>query len=160
MRPYSKTQIILHWAMALLIVAQFVLHDGIAAAWRAFRRGQEVTFDPLVAAHVFGGIAILALVVWRLVIRARQGAVAPVAGTSPLMAKAMHWGHLALYAVVALAGVSGLAAWFGEVELAGELHETLKPVILVLVGGHVAAALYHQFYLKDGLMQRMSLRQR
>lgn len=160
MRPYSKTQIILHWAVALLIVSQFVLNDGIAAAWRAFRRGQEVTFDPLVAAHVFGGIAILVLVVWRLVIRARQGAVAPVAGTSPMMARVAHWGHIALYAAMVLAGVSGLTAWFGEVLIAGEVHEWLKPVILVLVGGHVAAALYHQFYLKDGLMRRMSLRQR
>lgn len=158
MRPYSKTQIILHWAVALLIVAQFVLNDGIAAAWRAFRRGQEVTFDPLVAAHVFGGIAILALVVWRLGIRARQGAVAPVEGTSPLMAQVAHWGHIALYGVMVLAAVTGLTAWFGEILIAGELHEWLKPVILVLVGGHVAAAIYHQFYLKDGLMRRMSLR--
>lgn len=158
MRPYSKTQIILHWAVALLIVAQFVFHESIAAAWSAFRKGQEVVFDPLVAAHVFGGIAILALVLWRLVIRARQGAVAPVAGTSPRMAQITHWGHLALYAVIVLAGVSGLTAWFGEVLIAGEVHETLKPVILVLVGGHVAASLYHQFYLKDGLMRRMSLR--
>lgn len=158
MRPYSKTQIILHWLVALLIVVQFALHDGIAAAWRAFRRGQEVPFDPLVAAHVFGGIAILALVTWRVVIRARQGTVAPVAGTSPLMAQAVRWGHIALYAAMVLTGVSGLTAWFGEVLIAGEVHELLKPVILALVGGHIAAAIYHQFYLKDGLMRRMSLR--
>lgn len=158
MRPYSKTQIVLHWAVALLIVGQFVFHEYIAAAWRAFRQGQDVVFHPLIAAHVFGGIAILALVLWRMVLRARQGAVAPVAGTSPLMARAAHWGHIALYAVIALAGLSGLTAWFGEVMIAGELHETLKPVILVLVGGHILASLYHQFYLKDGLMRRMSLR--
>jgi cytochrome b561 len=158
MRPYSKTQIILHWVVALLIVAQFVFHESIVAAWSAFREGQAVVFDPLVAAHVFGGIAILALVLWRLVIRVQKGAVPPVAGTSPRMAVVASLGHIALYGAIVLAGVSGLAAWFGEVVIAGELHETLKPVILVLVGGHIAAALYHQFYLKDGLMQRMSLR--
>ncbi|RUS58721.1 cytochrome B [Pseudorhodobacter sp. E13] len=158
MRPYSRTQILLHWAVALLIAAQFVFHESIADAWRAFRRGQEVVFDPLVAGHVFGGIAVLLLVVWRLVIRARAGAVPPVAGTSPRMALIAHLGHIALYGVMILAALSGLAAWFGEVELAGELHETLKPVILILVAGHIAASLYHQFYLKDGLMRRMSLR--
>jgi cytochrome b561 len=160
MHPYSKTQIILHWAVALLIVAQFVLNDAIGSAWRAFRQGQDVTFDPLVAAHVFGGIAILVLVGWRLIIRARQGAVAPVVGTSPMMVKVAHWGHIAMYAAMVPVGVSGLAAWFGEVLIAGEIHELLKPVILALVGGHVVAALYHQFYLKDGLMRRMSLRNR
>lgn len=158
MRPYSKTQIILHWAVALLIVAQFVFHESIAGAWDGFLEGKPVVFDPLVAAHVFGGIAILLLVVWRLVLRARQGAVQPVAGTSAKMALFAHLGHLALYAVMVLAALSGMAAWFGEIELAGELHETLKPVILLLVGGHVAAAIYHQFYVKDGLMRRMSLR--
>lgn len=159
MHPYSKTQILLHWAVALLIAAQFLFHDSIAGAWQAFRQGQEIAFDPLVAAHVFGGIAILLLVLWRLVIRMRQGVVAAVAGTSPRMARIAHLGHVALYGVMLLAAVSGLAAWFGEVTLAGELHETLKPVILILVAGHIAASLYHQFYLKDGLMRRMSLRQ-
>lgn len=158
MRPYSRLQILLHWGVALLVAAQFVFHESIAAAWDTFRRGEAVTFDPLVAAHVFGGTAILALVAWRLVIRARQGAVVPVAGTSPRMAHVTHLGHLALYAAMVLAGLSGLTAWFGEVLLAGEVHELLKPVILVLVGGHIAASLYHQFYLKDGLMRRMSLR--
>lgn len=158
MRPYSRAQIILHWAVALLIAAQFVFHEAIAGAWRAFRQGQQVEFDPLVAAHVFGGIAIFVLVVWRLVIRARQGAVAPVAGTSARMAQIAHLGHLALYGVMVLLALSGLAAWFGELELAGEVHETLKPVILLLVAGHVAASLFHQFYLKGGLMRRMSLR--
>jgi cytochrome b561 len=158
MRPYTKTQVILHWAVALLIVIQFVFHESIAGAWDGYLEGKPVVFDPLVAGHVFGGIAILLLVVWRLVIRARQGAVEPVAGTSPQMALFAHLGHLALYAALVLAGLSGLTAWFAEIEFAAEIHGLLKIAILVLVGGHVAAAIYHQFYLKDGLMQRMSWR--
>lgn len=157
MRPYSKTQIILHWAVALLVVAQFVFHESIAAAWDGFLEGKPGGFDPLVFSHVLGGGLILALVVWRMVMRRRQGAVAPVAGTSPFMARVTHWGHLALYGVLVLAAFSGMAAWFGGVHQAAEVHELLKIVILVLVGGHFAAALFHQFYLKDKLLQRMSL---
>ncbi len=158
MRPYSKTQIILHWVVALLVVLQFVLHEGIAGAWDGFLDGRPVVFDPLVLAHVAGGGLILLLVVWRVVARRRQGDVAPVAGTSPFMARVTHLGHLALYGVLVLMALSGMGAWFGEVELAAEVHSLLRIVILALVAGHTAAALYHQFYLKDGLLRRMSLR--
>ena len=158
MRPYSKTQIILHWAVALLIGLQFLQSDYIGAAWRATKRGQEVAFDPLVLAHVAGGVLVLVLMLWRLVIALRSGPVAVVAGTTPMMAlaaKAAHWG---LYLVMVLTAVSGLGAWFGMIELAGEVYEILTSAIIALVGLHVAAAIYHQFYLKDGLMLRMSLR--
>lgn len=155
MRPYSKTQIILHWVVALLVVAQFVFHDAIAAAWDAFVDGRATAFDPMVAAHVFGGGAILLLVVWRMVIRAKQGPVAAVAGTSPMMARVTHLGHLALYAVLVLMAFSGMGAWFGGVKTAADVHGLLKLAVLALVGGHFLAALYHQFVLKDGLLSRM-----
>jgi cytochrome b561 len=51
--------------------------------------------------------------------------------------------------------ITGMAAWFGGVLQAGELHGTVKPVIIVLVGLHIAAALYHHFIKKDGLLLRM-----
>ena len=31
----------------------------------------------------------------------------------------------------------------------------MKPVTIILVAVHVVAALWHQFYLKDGLLLRM-----
>lgn len=158
MRPYSKTQIILHWVVALLVVLQFVFNESIEDAWDGFLKGRPVVFDPLVFAHVAGGGAILVLVIWRMMMRRRQGAVAPVSGTSPFMARVTHLGHFALYGVLVLMALSGMSAWFGEVELAADVHGLLRIVTLALVGGHTAAALYHQFYLKDGLLQRMSLR--
>ena len=60
-----------------------------------------------------------------------------------------------LYAIMNVAPITGMAAWFGGVLQAGELHGTVKPVIIVLVGLHIAAALYHQFIKKDGLLLRM-----
>ena len=60
-----------------------------------------------------------------------------------------------LGAVMVLAPVSGLVAWYGGVEAAAEVHELFKPALILLVLGHVAAALYHQFILKDGLLLRM-----
>ena len=48
-----------------------------------------------------------------------------------------------------------MAAWFGGIDPAAEVHEVLRIVLLALVGAHVLAALWHQFWLKDGLMLRM-----
>lgn len=158
MRPYSKTQIVLHWVVAVLIGLQFLQSDYIGAAWRAARRGQEVAFDPLVLAHVAGGVLVLVLVLWRVWIVSRNGPAQEVAGTTAIMALASKVTHGGLYLVMVLTSVSGLAAWFGMIELAGEAHEILTSIIIALVGLHVAGAVYHQFYLKDGLMRRMSLR--
>ena len=47
------------------------------------------------------------------------------------------------------------AAWFGGVDLAAQGHNVLKIVLLALVALHVLGALYHQFVLKDGLINRM-----
>jgi cytochrome b561 len=68
---------------------------------------------------------------------------------------AAHLAHLALYALMILMPLSGLAAWFGRVEVAGEVHEALRLALLGLIALHVLAALWHQFWLKDGLLQRM-----
>ena len=152
---YSRTQILLHWAVALLIIPQFILNDGINAAWRAIQRGNEVVADPLVAFHVFGGIAILALVVWRLVLRAWRGAPPPPASESALMVRAADIGHWAIYAVLIALPLSGLMAWFGGVAIMADAHEVITNALLAVVGLHIAAALWHQFWLKDGLLQRM-----
>jgi cytochrome b561 len=42
--------------------------------------------------------------------------------------------------------------------LAHEAHDIFANLLLLTIALHAAAALYHQFILKDGLMSRMSLR--
>ncbi|MEZ5723005.1 MAG: hypothetical protein R3D59_16495 [Paracoccaceae bacterium] len=74
-KGYTLTQIALHWVVFLLVALQFILHDGISAAWRSFVR--EGTFEPsaLVFSHIAFGILILLLVVWRMAIsKAKRGA--------------------------------------------------------------------------------------
>jgi cytochrome b561 len=154
-KGYSAAQIALHWIVAGLIVLQFVLHEPIAEAWDKFRDGVETAFNPVVALHVFGGIAVLLFALWRLVLRQTRGVPpAPAEEPAPLRLAA-HVGHLALYALMVLMPVSGAAAWFGGIDTAAEVHEAMKPALLVLVGVHVAAAIWHQVWLKDNLMARM-----
>lgn len=51
--------------------------------------------------------------------------------------------------------VSGGVAWFRANEVAAEAHEVMRATLLALIALPVAESLYHQFVLKDGLMQRM-----
>jgi len=39
--------------------------------------------------------------------------------------------------------------------LAGDVHTFLAWTLLVLIGLHIAAALYHYFVRRDGVLQRM-----
>jgi len=152
---YSRLQIRLHWVIFGLLILQFVFHEWIKEAWEVFEDGGTVVFHPLVAAHVFGGLLILALALWRLQVRMTRGAPPPPAEEDPklqLVAKVVHVG---LYAVLILMPIGGAVAWFGGVELAAEGHEMMKFVLLGLFGLHFVGALYQQFVLKTNIMQRM-----
>ena len=152
---FSAGQIRLHWIVVVLIALQYVLHDSISEAWRAVRRGEEVAFDPMVASHVFGGILVLLLVIWRLAIRARRGAPPPPENEPAILKLAAAGTHLGLYALMVLMPVSGMAAWFGRVDIAGEAHEAMRIVLLALIALHVAGAFYHHFVLKTDVLVRM-----
>lgn len=152
---YSRTQIALHWVIALLIIAQFVLHDPIVAAWKAKVDGLEPEFGLLVAAHVFGGITILLLAIWRISLRFRRGVPALPEKEHPLLKMAAHVTHWSLYALMVLMPLTGLATWFGGSMLADTIHTTLKIPLLLLFLLHVLGALFQQFVLKTNLLQRM-----
>jgi len=152
---YSRAQVVLHWLIAALIILQYVLHEPIAEAWELVEEGREVVFHPLIAQHVFGGLVVLALAIWRLEIRARRGAPPPPEQEHPALKLAAHATHWLFYALMILMPVSGAAAWFGGIELAAEGHEAMKVVLLALFVVHVAGALMHRFVLKTGVMERM-----
>ena len=152
---YSASQIWLHWIVALLIIPQFLLNEPMGDAWEAIERGREVTPNLLVQLHVFGGVLILALVLWRLALRLLRGAPPPPAQEAPALKLLGKLTHALLYLVLAFMVVSGGMAWFGGVEVSAEAHEVLSSLLLLFVGLHVVGALYHQFVLKTNLLARM-----
>lgn len=155
-KGYSRSQIVLHWLTLALIAWQFIGHDAISAAWRSLRQGGSPAFDPLVAGHVAGGIAVLVFAVWRIVLHRRRGAPAPVEGGPAILRPLAKLVHAGLYVAMIALAVTGGMAWFGGIARAAEVHEGLKAVLLGLIALHVAGALWHQFMLRDGLMQRMA----
>jgi cytochrome b561 len=154
-KGYSAAQIGLHWIIAVLIGLQFLFNEPIGEAFEQIEEGAVPAFSLLVWGHIAGGVVILLLVLWRVSLRLSRGVPASPDGTPPLLHMGAAAGHLALYALMLLVPVSGLVAWFGGVEQAAEGHEVMTTLLLIVVGLHVAAALYHQFIRKDHLLLRM-----
>ena len=152
---YSRVQIGLHWVMAALIVVNLVFEDWIKAGWRAIENGGAPVYDAGALAHIGVGVAVLVLALWRLGLRFTRGVPDLPAGMSVRERLVAHLGHGLLYALMIGVPVVGLLAWFGASEDLAELHELGKPAFLLLIAGHLAAALWHQFVRKDGLLMRM-----
>lgn len=164
---YGAVTQLLHWGTAVLI----------ASAWTLGATMEELPRGPARAAgldlHATLGLAVIAAVLARLLWRAANPHPSAGQGLLGLPGRAM---HLALHGVMLAVPLTGLAAqwgrgravsaWFGAVTLSppawlpggrgwGEVHEAAANLLLVLIGLHVAAALFHQLVLRDGLLGRM-----
>ncbi|MGO1232255.1 MAG: cytochrome b [Marinobacter sp.] len=165
---YGTVARALHWGMAVLLLLMLASEVWFEALEHSFSERS------LMAWHQSLGLALFALVVlrglWRWLNRAR---VEPPAHWA-MMARL---GHLALYALMILMPLTGLATSIGEgetvsffgwtlvgygpeiewLEDSGEdLHEALANALWVMIGLHVAAALAHQYMLGDRIMKRMA----
>lgn len=154
---YSASQIVLHWIIAALVVFQLLFGDMIGPAWRAFRRGSEPAAADLLAAHVhvYVGIAVLVLALWRFAIRLARGVPALPAGEGRILVWLARIAHFLLYVFIFGMPVTGMLAWFGMVGPAGAVHETMKPVIILVVVLHAAGALWQHFGARSDVLRRM-----
>lgn len=154
-RRFSPLQILLHWSVALLVVNQFLTDSAVGPAWWALRHNTGKPLTLLALAHIAGGILILALVIWRIVLRATRGVPpAPLAEPRPLRLAGAATHHL-LYLLLLVLPLTGLAAWFGGLRPAASLHETLTTLLLAIIALHVAGAAYQQFVLRSDVLSRM-----
>jgi len=152
---YNRTQIILHWVIAALVVFQFVGHDAIVETYELINKGQDPAIPVLARAHVLLGGLTLILAIWRVVLRLTRGAPDLPAEESAALKMVAKVTHLALYGAIFIMPLSGIGAWFGGQEIAATVHTTFKVVVLISVALHVVGALYQQFVLKTGLLKRM-----
>jgi cytochrome b561 len=175
---YHPVSIILHWVIAIALVAIFCL--GVYMA--------DLPFSPtrlkLYNWHKWAGVSILVLstsrLAWRLARPAPALPGAVVRAMPDWQLKAHHATQIALYTLFFLVPLIGWAytsaagfpvVLFGQFALPDllspdkELAALIKPwhkfsayALAALVLVHVAAALKHQLIDRDGLLRRMSLR--
>jgi cytochrome b561 len=151
-KSYTALQIALHWTIAILIVANYLISDEMGRSLRSQLEGGVVTgFTP--TWHVWAGVAVLVLALIRLAVRLISPEVHAPAET--LMDKAGVWAHWALYALMVAVPALGVLAWFGGVGEAGDVHVVVMNIMMILVLGHAAMALFHQYVLKDHLLLKM-----
>jgi cytochrome b561 len=167
---YGAVAIAIHWITAIAIAG--MLASGLAAANMA----DEAARVTLLRGHAFMGLAVgvltLLRIIWWLAFDRRP---ADAAGLSRGRALASHIVHYGLYAVILVMVSSGIATLIlsgGGAQLVGAaplplpdftlappftVHGMLARVLVVLLIGHIGAALWHQFVRRDRLLARMGL---
>ncbi len=168
---YTPTAKILHWTVVALLIVQFIL------GWTMPHIGRNTQPEILINTHFSIGMVILLVAAVRWIWRLRQGEVEAPKDTpvwQATIARVVHWLLYLLILVVPLLGWIN-ASWRGfpvimfGIEFpkligtrapgwgwTGDVHGLLANyAMLILVGLHVAAGLWHFVVQKDGVLQRM-----
>lgn len=157
---YSLSQRFLHWATVLLVLYNLLLPDGMNAWYRLVRRGGTPSPEQIASAniHAYVGIAILLVTILRLCLRFVQGVPPESADEPAIFRLAARFAHASLYLLLLALPVSGIAAYYFGVQVAGSVHaEALKLILWIVIVAHVLGALVHQFYWKTDVLRRMTV---
>lgn len=169
-RHFNLTARVLHWSMALMILAMLFIGIGMVAS---------LSLRPtLISLHRPLGIAILLLVIVRLINRLRHQPPPLPADLPPVQvfaAKASHWLLYALMFAMPLIGWSMLSAGGYPVTMFGgftlpaiaphnptvyavlrSAHTWLALLLFATVLMHLAAALFHAWVRRDGVFASMA----
>src|SRR5574338_952243 len=165
---HSPLPIALHWITALAILGAFALVLG-----REFA-DEKALRSLLLTGHRSLGLIVLAVTLLRLVARRASAPATEQAGIQARLAGAMHCALYALLAALPLLGWALSSARGHAVTLFGQLtlpalvarnadladrladaHELLAWSLAALVAAHAAAALWHHFVRRDGVLRAM-----
>ena len=152
---YTVLQLSLHWLIVLLVFFQLIFGEDMGRYNYFLRSGQDAT--PLLTGyylHVGVGVLVLVLALFRFGLRLAQGVPPPVPGPA-LQVRAGEALHYFFYFMLIATPITGLLAQYVDMHTFGEIHAANKPIFVLLIVLHVAAALYHHFVLKDSTLRRM-----
>lgn len=145
---YSRLQIRLHWAVALLVAIQLGYHGAVVAAYEASLQTGVFRFSPGVVVHFVVGTAILLAVALRL-------SLPPGRPPRPMGGPGGKVMTTTLYVVLVLQPVTGVIAWGFSASVARALHGLTGQFLTVLVALHVLWVLYDHIIRKSGILQKM-----
>ena len=173
-KRYHPALVTLHWLLALMLIV------ALAMGTFALKTVPNSSPDKIGAlqGHMIAGGLILLLTLVRLVMRLKTTHPAPATTGNALLdrlAPVTHWGLYLLVFLMAgsgiamsvLAGLPGIV--FGGVGSLPVNFDALPPravhgivakLLMLAIGLHIAAALFHQFVRRDGLLTRMGFGRR
>ena len=168
-KRYHRALVLLHWLMAVLL--------GVALAMGTFALKTVPNSSPdkvsALQGHMIAGGLILLLTLVRLIVRLKTAHPAPASTGNALLDRLAPLTHWALYGLVFVMAASGVAlsvlAGLPGIVFGGAgslpvnfdalppraVHGIVARLLMLAIGLHIAAALYHQFVRRDGLLSRM-----
>lgn len=169
---YTLTARALHWLIALMLLGMLSLGFYMQGLPLSPQKLQIYSW------HKWAGITVFMLALLRLAWRVAHRPPPLPAHMGKLFTALAHLGHGLLYALMLAIPISGWlmssamgfqTVWFGLVplpdlldrdrelaKLLAKVHGWLNWTLIVMVTGHVLAAVKHQFWDRDGLLSRMS----
>jgi cytochrome b561 len=173
-QAYAPTARRFHWWTAALVAIQITI--GLTMTYRAgVLKAFDAITNSLYSTHKLLGVAIFFLVLTRLAYRLRHGAPPDEPSLTRWQRIAAHANHWGLYVLLLAVPVLGYIAtsYFGALDAFGLALPVVTPhsedaaagifvlhylgalLILLLVTVHIAAALFHFFIRRDGVLARM-----
>ncbi|HEY4296664.1 MAG TPA: cytochrome b [Paraburkholderia sp.] len=159
----------LHWLVVILVIMQFVI------GWTMPDVHRDTKPAGLIAWHLGVGTSLITVMILRIIWRLTHRP--PAYALSPVLRAVSGVTHFLLYAAlvaVPLLGWINASSRGWDVRLAGivrypslspsgssfghsmgDVHGILAWVLFALICLHVAAALFHRFVLRDGVLHRM-----
>lgn len=170
MTRYNPVLVALHWLMALLIMLGLVFGSLLLDNMPNDLPDKAGAL----AGHMTVGLFIGALLIVRFMIRLKSQKPPHASTGNPLLDRIGALTHWAFYVLIAAMVLSGIATALGAglfpIAFGGSgdlipasmetlpqraLHGVFALMLMLLIALHIAAALYHQLIIKDGLMRRM-----
>lgn len=170
-RRYHTALVILHWLLAAGLILMLLMGT--------FSLDKLPNSSPdkigALQGHMIFGVSIGVLMLMRLVVRVKTDHPAPASTGNALLDKLAPLAHWALYLLVLLMVASGmgtaLLAGLPDIVFGGvgslpadfksiaprAVHAIVAKLLMGVVVLHAAAALWHQFVRRDGLLARMGL---
>lgn len=172
LKPFTKVAQWLHWIMAALIFGMAIF------GWTLDVR-QDADLTNALSIHATGGLLIVGLLILRLLWRiSNPPPILPDTISAPQKAAA-NFIHVSLYFLMLIVPITGLIAatahnaevsilWNLQLKelfsflghedyaLKRTIHANAIYLLVFLVLGHISAALVHQYWQKDGMLDRMT----
>ena len=168
---YTAIAKLFHWGMALVIAGLIALGFVMTDMSLSPEKLQYYAW------HKWAGVSVFMLVWLRLAWRVFNPPPAYPNTMSPWLQRVAHLGHAALYGLMLVIPLSGWllssakgvpTVWLGVLPLPDlleknkelghllhEVHESLNVCLLLLLSGHVVAALKHHWMDRDDILKRM-----
>jgi cytochrome b561 len=167
---YHPLLVLLHWLLAVLIVAMLGIGFYLAVAM-SYTDPQKIG---ILFVHMSAGMLVVALMATRFIVRLRTARPANATAGHPVLDRIAPITHYGFYVLMFMMAATGLATAIlaglnrSVFQGSGEplpssfalyptfvAHSYLAWLLAGLLVLHGLAALYHQFFLRDGLFRRM-----